>query len=940
MSILTGENLFEGISLKIDDPKTPEDESKKKPDEGGSPPPGGDAESGEKTDDGVTINDDSPDANGDGEVNADDDLNGDGIVDAKDLKIAELQKELQVRQLEKEIESLDDPAWDPQQMVVNRLRIKDRGDKFVCINQRGQEVKEFPYDNKQTSSREARYQAQRYVEGHLDDQVTTKHTASKEDEVNKEKEENPENNAKDPDGSIGDPTPGKGTEAGNKGEESKQKANAPDPKKKKAVKEDMNIMERRKFIYACRMARDMGKPRFEFAGKMYDTRSAKVMADEEVQVMVDQIKEWMGAGLELEEAVNKLISEAGYNNFPLTREEWMKRLPMLAKNMQNVHNPGAKGTSNAQYVTLADRRLAERALLEGKIDAKTLKTLRSLDADEARMIIQGLPKSVRASALKSLGLKEKVDGRTKAYKETANRLLAYKQKREGLEEAKDEKKPAVKEDPKAKKDIPDEATDGDIDGGEKAALAALEKAKKELTSKYGYSDDDLGGSPAKSGGDDASGDEKSAAPKGKEEKPVKGEEPPAKEGSKADAKADAEKPGDKEASPQQKAEDPEAAAMDADNKKLPEPDMEGDEVEDYNGDGMNDEHEMDHAEEGGEFSDIDAKLDQIQMAVDQILQDQDMEEPQVRKGVGPSGKEEYDVVQGQKTLANGFDSAEEALTWIERNRESVMGPEEGEMGATEGEEDMVAGDGKMVSSVAGKSSKPIPGKEPTPNDGKVTPTGADEKKPVPTGDKKPKPDPKGKPPMKESVDMYADFLSSTKPSTSVLSEAWYGTRKPKTTTRTVKKTKDDGLSKKIQAHQKSNPGVGTARSRMIAKGYIKADMDDLEQISRESTAISYGEAEDRPLEEVRGFKQKGTPSSNTYSAKDIKMAIGIATDPRYKGGNMTGATKAIEKIKSGLSGHKQVAAVLRRVNEEEKPEDRKPTVQEVYAAALSKFFPK
>ena len=43
-----------------------------------------------------------------------------------------------------------------------------------------------------------------------------------------------------------------------------------------------------------------------------------------------------------------------------------------------------------------------------------------------------------------------------------------------------------------------------------------------------------------------------------------------------------------------------------------------------------------------------------------------------------------------------------------------------------------------------------------------------------------------------------------------------------------------------------------------------------------------------------------------FSPKEIKMAIGIASDKRYAGGNMTGAVNAIEKIKKGLSKHKQV----------------------------------
>lgn len=52
-----------------------------------------------------------------------------------------------------------------------------------------------------------------------------------------------------------------------------------------------------------------------------------------------------------------------------------------------------------------------------------------------------------------------------------------------------------------------------------------------------------------------------------------------------------------------------------------------------------------------------------------------------------------------------------------------------------------------------------------------------------------------------------------------------------------------------------------------------------------------------------------------FSAKEIKMAIGVASDKRYAGGNMTGAVAAIDKIKKGLSDHPQVAAVLKRQNE-------------------------
>jgi hypothetical protein len=53
-----------------------------------------------------------------------------------------------------------------------------------------------------------------------------------------------------------------------------------------------------------------------------------------------------------------------------------------------------------------------------------------------------------------------------------------------------------------------------------------------------------------------------------------------------------------------------------------------------------------------------------------------------------------------------------------------------------------------------------------------------------------------------------------------------------------------------------------------------------------------------------------------FTDKQIKMAYGIANDKRYKGGNYTGAVKAIEKIAKGLSDHPDVKKVLKVTNEE------------------------
>lgn len=64
-------------------------------------------------------------------------------------------------------------------------------------------------------------------------------------------------------------------------------------------------------------------------------------------------------------------------------------------------------------------------------------------------------------------------------------------------------------------------------------------------------------------------------------------------------------------------------------------------------------------------------------------------------------------------------------------------------------------------------------------------------------------------------------------------------------------------------------------------------------------------------------RDKGISTANKRIAKkQVKMATGVAFDKRYKDGNMTGASKAIDKIKPGLSDHPKVKAALRRANEE------------------------
>jgi hypothetical protein len=89
---------------------------------------------------------------------------------------------------------------------------------------------------------------------------------------------------------------------------------------------------------------------------------------------------------------------------------------------------------------------------------------------------------------------------------------------------------------------------------------------------------------------------------------------------------------------------------------------------------------------------------------------------------------------------------------------------------------------------------------------------------------------------------------------------------------------------------------------------IIADAEKLEQ-----EVIEEKEKEETKAEEV---VQEYDDKEEKYSDKQIKQAFGILNDPRYKGGDYTGAVDAIEKLAKGLSNHPSVANALKRANEE------------------------
>jgi len=79
------------------------------------------------------------------------------------------------------------------------------------------------------------------------------------------------------------------------------------------------------------------------------------------------------------------------------------------------------------------------------------------------------------------------------------------------------------------------------------------------------------------------------------------------------------------------------------------------------------------------------------------------------------------------------------------------------------------------------------------------------------------------------------------------------------------------------------------------------------------------------LQEARNYRDptnEGGPGSGPqkggkkFSDKEIKQAYGILNDPRYKQGNYSGASKAIDKLAPGLSNHPDVKNAMKRANEE------------------------
>jgi len=79
--------------------------------------------------------------------------------------------------------------------------------------------------------------------------------------------------------------------------------------------------------------------------------------------------------------------------------------------------------------------------------------------------------------------------------------------------------------------------------------------------------------------------------------------------------------------------------------------------------------------------------------------------------------------------------------------------------------------------------------------------------------------------------------------------------------------------------------------------------------------------EDHGVENIRDIPQEAkkeffTDLDEKITDQHLKQAKGIAFDKRYKGGNYSGAAKAMEKVKKGLSDHPEALKHLQHANEQ------------------------
>ena len=150
---------------------------------------------------------------------------------------------------------------------------------------------------------------------------------------------------------------------------------------------------------------------------------------------------------------------------------------------------------------------------------------------------------------------------------------------------------------------------------------------------------------------------------------------------------------------------------------------------------------------------------------------------------------------------------------------------------------------------------------------------------------------------------------------------------PKTGEGKMAKVEKDHLAMKEKGWVHDKPNVKEDKEANIdrIKDVIarhQADHDHHQQRSKEAPSSGLAgahaksqESHAKAMKIARDKLNKLQQSEAAPTTKQVKMGIGIARDKRYAGGNMTGASKVMNKIKKGLDNHPAVSKELRKQNE-------------------------
>jgi hypothetical protein len=128
-------------------------------------------------------------------------------------------------------------------------------------------------------------------------------------------------------------------------------------------------------------------------------------------------------------------------------------------------------------------------------------------------------------------------------------------------------------------------------------------------------------------------------------------------------------------------------------------------------------------------------------------------------------------------------------------------------------------------------------------------------------------------------------------------------------------------SDNYQYTPKSSDMQRQVRGTLAGPGLIAGIMKVTNPYDKDSTFNKMVGKKDVKTRRITGLAEDDSidkqHDNQGFTDKEIKMAYGIANDPRYKDGNMSGAIKAIESIKKGLSDHPSVEKVLQATQMEE-----------------------